>query len=634
MTEENSDMSATSTAQNVNDTAEQLFTDAIKSIQSGDFNAAEKLLNQSASMRPTPKAYHNLAVIRYQQGRNKEAVKFFSKATAIDPNYHASHINLMRMCAEAGNISAAIRHGMRAVQTQPSNNEYKAEFLGVLEKKKLYFFNPALKVLITSCLEAPDFNSDKIHHPWLAILGLDPQLSKIYKLSRIRDYGIFEFYFDRFKSIEALKQPYFLLGLEKVMVPNIPFERFVTFLRRVILRDFYEIEKSRFDDKYLPIIRAMSVCCFNTDYIFDVSEKEKKYVERLRNTVMKSADTDKILTELVLLACYEPVRKLPDSANYKTAHDAYETFFTVHIAEPAQEEKIKASIVSLTQTDAQVSQSVKDQYEEFPYPRWRFPGFPIDNVIIEKIAGQDNLKMLVAGTGTGQEPVHYALALPKADILGIDLSFSSLSYAIRKTQQFNIKNITYRQADILGLKAALKPEYDFIVSSGVLHHMKDPLEGLDTLLGLLKPGGYMQIALYSETARRSIVRAREIIREKGLSGSSDDIKAFRRSAQEWLSADEYRMLSTMRDYYSMPECRDLLFHVMEHRFTIPQLEDIITARKLKLLSFGKNGDRAEQYYKMYPQDPDGINLKNWHAFEQKHPDIFRGMYFIYLQKPD
>ena len=168
------------------------------------------------------------------------------------------------------------------------------------------------------------------------------------------------------KNLDALKQPYFLLGIEKIFVPNHAFERFLTYLRRVIIRDFNEIEKSRFDDKYLPFIRALSVYCFNTDYIFDVTDKEKKFVDRLRNTVTKATDMDKVATELLLLACYEAARKLPNAAVFKSTDKAFESFLAVHITEPAEEEKIKATLTSLTQTDAQVSQSVKQQYEEFP----------------------------------------------------------------------------------------------------------------------------------------------------------------------------------------------------------------------------------------------------------------------------
>ena len=39
------------------------------------------------------------------------------------------------------------------------------------------------------------------------------------------------------------------------------------------------------------------------------------------------------------------------------------------------------------------------------------------------------------------------------------------------------------------------------------------------------------------------------------------------------------------DFYSMSECRDLLFHVQEHQFTIPQIEATLQELRLEFLGF-------------------------------------------------
>ena len=52
----------------------------------------------------------------------------------------------------------------------------------------------------------------------------------------------------------------------------------------------------------------------------------------------------------------------------------------------------------------------------------------------------------------------------------VDLSFSSLAYAKRKTDELGSVNIDYLQADILNLRQMGK-EFDIIESAGVLHHM-------------------------------------------------------------------------------------------------------------------------------------------------------------------
>jgi len=112
-------------------------------------------------------------------------------------------------------------------------------------------------------------------------------------------------------------------------------------------------------------------------------------------------------------------------------------------------------------------------------------------------------------------------------LLAVDLSLSSLNYARRKADELGIRNITFKQADILRLDA-LGEQFDFIWSTGVLHHMQDPVAGLRVLLKLLRPGGLFKIGLYSEPARANVNPARAEIQARGLAGTAPVIRAFRR----------------------------------------------------------------------------------------------------------
>ena len=48
----------------------------------------------------------------------------------------------------------------------------------------------------------------------------------------------------------------------------------------------------------------------------------------------------------------------------------------------------------------------------------------------------------------------------------------------------------------------LETKFDIIESSGVLHHMNDPSQGLKALVGVLKNNGFLKLGLYSELARK------------------------------------------------------------------------------------------------------------------------------------
>ena len=101
---------------------------------------------------------------------------------------------------------------------------------------------------------------------------------------------------------------------------------------------------------------------------------------------------------------------------------------------------------------------------------------------------------------------------------------------------------------------------------GVLHHLAEPLAGWRVLVSLLRPGGQMRIGLYSEPARKLITEARARIATRGYRATPDDI---RRCRQEMIGEpDRWRALIEPSDFYSMSGCRDLLFNVMEHCFTI------------------------------------------------------------------
>ena len=86
-----------------------------------------------------------------------------------------------------------------------------------------------------------------------------------------------------------------------------------------------------------------------------------------------------------------------------------------------------------------------------------------------------------------------------------------------------------------------------------------------------------------------------------------------------------------QDFYSMSMFRDLLFHVQEHRFTIPQIKN----RLLQLgLTFGGFEDARiiKNFKTTYPVLNAVIDLDKWHEFEKEYPDTFVGMYQFWCHK--
>ncbi|MEO8442672.1 MAG: hypothetical protein ABI547_09305, partial [Betaproteobacteria bacterium] len=89
------------------------------------------------------------------------------------------------------------------------------------------------------------------------------------------------------------------------------------------------------------------------------------------------------------------------------------------------------------------------------------------------------------------------------------------------------------------------------------------------------------------------------------------------------------------DFYSMSMCRDLLFHVQEHQFTLPQIDAMLQALSLKILGLsGLSRQAVSGYRQMFPEDDLMANLQNWDAFEARHPETFISMYNFWCRMTD
>jgi len=241
--------------------------------------------------------------------------------------------------------------------------------------------------------------------------------------------------------------------------------------------------------------------------------------------------------------------------------------------------------------------------------------------------GAKVIDMLIAGCGTGRQSIETVCLFGNVQVLAVDLSLASLAYAKRKTREVGVGNIEYAQADILNL-GMLGRTFDVISCGGVLHHMADPMQGWRVLLSLLRPGGLMQIALYSEIGRRDVVAARAIIAERGFQPTPEGIRSCRRE----LTLSPARRITNIYDFFSTSECRDLVFHVQEHRLGIPDLKSFLVANGLSFIGFRIADAVRQAYAARFPNDRAMTNLDHWHEFETAHPETFTGMYQFWVQK--
>lgn len=311
------------------------------------------------------------------------------------------------------------------------------------------------------------------------------------------------------------------------------------------------------------------------------------------------------------------------------------------IEEPAIERELAEQIPVLGGEQA-ASAAVRSQYEANPYPRWREApeSAPVDLAQgIAQLPGIDAdalppapFDILIAGCGTGYEAIDIARTDPRHAMTAIDLSSASLGFAKRKAEDLAVRSIDFRQGDLLALPGT-GLAFDLIVSTGVLHHLESPGEGLAALASVLRPGGVIRLGLYSARARSLVAKGHGLIAENGWQADADGIRAFRAHILSLPDSDPLAALRGSDDFYSLSGCRDLFFHACEHWFTPPEIAALVADAGLKLVAFDAPPEGWEAFEATHGPEANSLHLALWDHVEIDHPDLFAGMYQFWCQKP-
>jgi len=422
--------------------------------------------------------------------------------------------------------------------------------------------------------------------------------------------------------------------LECTPIADIGFERLLTEIRAIMLTAAEN--DSACDERLLDLYCAVTRQCYENDYVYSLAEGEVDRAQRLRASLEQALSSANPCSPLwpVAVGAYFPLYRLANAANLlqQSWPQCVTALLVQQIEEPLQERQIRTTIPALTSIDGEVSRAVRAQYEESPYPRWVTAALPAGHT---QFAGRQLAELadiLVAGCGTGLSTVMLAQLAPHARILAVDLSLASLSYAKRVAQKLAIANVEFGQADIMNL-AGVGRTFDFIDVSGVLHHLADPWAGWQILLSLLRPGGVMQVALYSELARRNVVAARALIAERGHRPTPEDI---RRCREEILAIEDGTLLKSLTmfgDFFTTNECRDLIFHVQEHRITLREIKSFLAANDLQFAGFNLDAFTLQKFAARFPEQDAANDLDRWQAFELLATETFAGMYRFNVRKP-
>ena len=633
------------------------------------------------------------------QGRLAESIDCYRRALALRPDFAEAHANLGNALYVLGHFDAALGCYTRA--------------LGRVE-------TPELRSAFAQCLrgasfddgDAADANADDIRglalralfEPWarpadlaaacIRLLLRDPPIAECVGRAESawpeRLPGPVLFGESGFAAVSGDRLLRTLL--ESAQACDLAMERFLTMARHAMLDAADAANEKETGEEHgsvrvdgggpgaqgggastggdaLAFRCALARQCHINDYVFATTDAEAEQATRLRDNLAAAIRQggEVPAASLALVGSYFPLATLPgiETLLARSWPGPVASLLAQQVLEPLEEQRLREAMPRLTSIDDAISQRVRRQYEEHPYPRWiklppadPEPGicahlrrlFPL--AALPPIDDSRDRDILVAGCGTGQESIETARQFPQARVLAVDLSLTSLAYAERKARELGLRNLEHAQADILGL-GAIGRSFGVVAATGVLHHLADPLAGWRTLRSLLRPGGFMRIGLYSDKAREVVVAARRFIASRGYAPTPDGI---RRCRQDLMAAGgnggtdgrvdggigrdggdgggtsvSFGELALLRDFYGTCECRDLLFHEQEQRYDLAQLREMLASLDLRFLGFLLAPGVARGYAERHPDDPAMTDLRAWNEFEAEFPRAFAGMYVFWVQ---
>ncbi|AGF52865.1 sll0487 [Synechocystis sp. PCC 6803] len=248
--------------------------------------------------------------------------------------------------------------------------------------------------------------------------------------------------------------------------------------------------------------------------------------------------------------------------------------------------------------------AVQALYNTYPFPpepllqepppgyNWRWQWTAAHNFCLGRRPANQKVRILDAGCGTGVGTEYLVHLNPEAEVHAVDISEGALAVAQTRLQKSGVvcDRVHFHHLSLENL-AHLPGQFDYINSVGVLHHLPDPVAGIQAVAEKLAPGGLFHIFVYAEIGRWEIQlmqKAIAILQGKKRGDYQDGVAVGR---EIFASLPEYnRLVKREKERWSLENHRDESFadmyvHPQETDYNIDTLFELIDSAGLEFLGF-------------------------------------------------
>lgn len=250
--------------------------------------------------------------------------------------------------------------------------------------------------------------------------------------------------------------------------------------------------------------------------------------------------------------------------------------------------------------------------------------------------GERPWRILDAGCGTGVSTDYLCHLNPGSSVLAVDISAGALEVARERTRRSGaakaVRELRIEQRSLLDL--AGEGPFDYINSVGVLHHLREPEAGLQSLAGLLRPGGLLHLFLYADGGRWEIHRTQRALARLAVGSGDEGLRLGRQLLAELPEGNRLRQHHERRwivDTAADANFADMYLHPQETSYNLDRLLAFVASAGLEFAGFSNpevwsparllSGELLER--------AQGLSqLEQWSLVEELDPDISHFEFFL------